>query len=272
MNGNFNDAAAQPAVQLQGVGVLAGGRWILRGVNLSIAQGACCALLGPNGCGKSTLARVLAGWVWPTEGRVCVLGERFGQTDLHALRRRIRLVQSESVHDFDGEMTVEQVVLTGAFGTILLHDPPSDADRLRARERMAWLGIDHLRSARYGTLSTGERMRALVARALLEPPTLLLLDEPTAGLDLPARELLLEGLDQAMRQAACRPTILMISHHVEELPESIDQAILMRAGRIAAAGPADQVLAEGPMSMAFDAPIEVLRVGRRYTARSSRRF
>lgn len=260
----------QPAAELQGVGVLAGGRWILDGVTLRLPPGVCCAAIGPNGCGKSTLARVLSGFVWPTRGRVCVLGESFGEIDLHDLRKRVKLVQATNLVEFEPDLSAMDVVLTGAFGTILLFDPPSAGDRERAAELMGRLGVSHLAGAAFGRLSTGERMRVLIARALIKPPALLLLDEPTAGLDLVGRELLLDGLDQVMAHLSPRPTILMISHHVEELPAATDWALVMKQGRVLADGPVDSVIADGPMSEAFGASVNIQRRGGRFAARIDR--
>jgi len=254
-------------VELQNVGVLAGGRWIVSDTQLRLPKGVCCALLGPNGCGKSTLARVLAGFVWPTAGKVIVLGEAFGDTDLHALRKRVKLVQANSSVEHDPAQSAGDVVLTGAFGTILLFDQPTEAHRRRAMQLMRQLGVESLATARFGSLSTGERMRVLIARSLLVLPALLILDEATAGLDLLGRELLLRGLDSVMADGHNRATILMISHHVEEIPSCTNWAILMTAGRITSAGPVDQVIAAGPMSSAFGQTVRIDRNGGRFYAR-----
>lgn len=255
----------QPAAELHGVGVCVGGRWILQDVNLAVPAGVCCAVVGPNGCGKSTLARVLEGFVWPTAGQVSVLGRRFGETDLHALRKHVKLVQPNAPVDFAPAMPCTDVVLSGAFGTVGLFEPPPPGAGGRAAELMRRLGVERLGGSAYGTLSTGERMRALIARALMVPPALLLLDEPTAGLDLVGREMLLAGLDAIMASHP-RPTVLLVSHHLEELPRSTDWAVLMRAGRVTAAGPAADVLADGPMTEAFGVPVRVRRDDGRLSA------
>lgn len=247
------------------MGVLAGGRWILRGVDLQVPAGACCAVVGPNGCGKSTLARVLAGFVWPTAGRVSVLGRRFGETDLHALRQHMKLVQPNAPVDFEPTLPARDVVVSGSPGTIGLYVRPADAEYARADELMRRMGIRHLASSMFGTLSTGERMRALIARSMMRPPTLLLLDEPTAGLDLVGRELLLRGLDGLMH-ASPRPTIMLVSHHLEELPRSTDWAIVMAGGGILAAGPAGDVFSNDMLSSAYGVPLSVARRDGRWTA------
>jgi iron complex transport system ATP-binding protein len=258
---------------VENAGVRIGQRWILRNVSFALPNGVCAAVIGPNGCGKSTLARVLSGYLWPTAGRVSVIGRTFGETDLHALRRRVRLVQPGSRVEFEPSMRAGDVVLTGAFGTVVLYDPPTTADRDRAAWLMKRLGIVDLASAAYGTLSTGERMRTLIARALLHPPALLLLDEPTAGLDLLGRELLLEGLD-ALAGATGRPerpTIMTISHHLEELPSVTDWAVVMRDGTVTASGAAQETLNGPVLSEAFGREIEVTRSpGGRFAARLGR--
>lgn len=255
----------QPALQLDGVGVCVGGKWILRDLTLTVPEGVCCAVVGPNGCGKSTLARLLEGFVWPTVGQVEVLGRRFGETDLHALRKQVKLVQPSGPVDFAANLTCTDTVLSGLFGAVGLFDPVPPAAVGRATQLMRRLGIEQLAAASYATLSTGERMRTLIARALMTPPAILVLDEPTAGLDLLGREQLLCGLD-AIMAGDPPPTVILISHHLEELPCSTNWAILMRAGRVTAAGPVAEVLRDEPMSAAFGAAVAVARVGQRWSA------
>src|SRR5436190_2688528 len=193
---------SQPAVELKNVGVLRGERWILRDVNWSIPAGACAAILGPNGSGKSTLARVISGYLWPTAGEVTVDGRRFGETDLNDLRHSIRLVQSAGPYDVDAELSAREVVLTGLFGTIGLFHEVGCADVERADELLDRVGLASLADSVYGTLSSGERVRSLIARALMGRPKLLLLDEPTAGLDLRAREQVLATVQALLDSAA----------------------------------------------------------------------
>ncbi|MFT3788887.1 MAG: ATP-binding cassette domain-containing protein [Tepidisphaeraceae bacterium] len=169
--------------ELIDVSVLAGERWIVRSVSFGVPSRGVTALLGPNGCGKSTLSRVLLGQVWPTRGTVKLLGHTLGQVDVQSLRRRAQLVQAQPVHQPSEGMTARDVVHTGPFGTIDLYDVPTDAQRKRADELLNQLGVGSLADAAYRTMSTGERMRTLIARALLAEPKLLILDEPTAGLD-----------------------------------------------------------------------------------------
>src|SRR5882724_966406 len=176
------------AIELTDVGFRRDGRWILHKLNWRVEAGSCAAILGPNGSGKSTLTRIVAGHLWPTAGRVRVLGETFGEVDLHALRRGLRLVQSTSAVELDPDLTAHEVAVTGLFGTVGLYDEVDPEMHDAAADVMDRVGLHQVATHRYNTLSNGERMRCLIARAMVVRPRLLLLDEPTAGLDLLARE------------------------------------------------------------------------------------
>src|SRR5215213_8785319 len=177
-----------PAIDLRHAGVLRDGRWILRDASWVVPAGACAAVLGPNGSGKSTLTRILAGHLWPSAGTVTVLGETFGEVNLVDLRKNIRLVQAAGPYDVDPALTTREVVLTGYFSTIGLYDATTPEMEGEADRLLDLVGLRAVGDHPYSTLSSGERVRSLIARALVLRPRLLLLDEPTAGLDLLARE------------------------------------------------------------------------------------
>ncbi|HLL90126.1 MAG TPA: ATP-binding cassette domain-containing protein [Tepidisphaeraceae bacterium] len=260
----------QPAIDLRQVGVRRGDRWILRDASLTVPAGSLLALLGPNGSGKSTLARLLAGYVWPTAGAVCVLGHRFGEANLNALRRHVRLIQPHAVHDPDAAATARDVVLTGFFGTVDLRDAVSDEQRRQADRELHRVGLSTLTDRTFHTLSTGERMRCMLARALVTRPGLLILDEPTAGLDLVGREQFLATLDRLTRGDAHRPTIVLVTHHVEELPAATTAVALLDGGALAAAGAPEQVLRAEVLSVVYRCPVEVTRTpAGRYFATAS---
>jgi iron complex transport system ATP-binding protein len=191
-----------PAIDVRNVTVQRGERRILRGISWTVPAGACAAILGPNGSGKSTLARVIMGQMWPTAGEVTVLGQRFGETDLKQLRESIRLVQSGGVVELDPEETTLNVALTGFFGTVGLYDSVTPAMRRTASQLLRQVGLSREANQPYRTLSSGERMRCLIARALVVEPKLLILDEPTAGLDLLARERVLATVQELTRGKA----------------------------------------------------------------------
>jgi iron complex transport system ATP-binding protein len=259
------------AIDLTGVGVRRGETWILRDVTWRVPAGTCAAVLGPNGSGKSTLTRVLACHLWPTAGGVRVLGARFGEdANLPELRKQVRLVQSAGPYDVDPELTALEAVLTGFFGSIGLYGAVTPAMRDRAAELLGHVGLSHVASHAYATLSSGERVRTLIARALALRPRLLLLDEPTAGLDLLAREQVLATVQRLFEPAAGLgnagppPTVLLITHHVEELPPATSHVLLLSDGRVAAAGGPADVLRADVLSRVYRCPLEVRRQGGRF--------
>jgi iron complex transport system ATP-binding protein len=251
------------SIKLQDVGVWRDGRWILRRINWGLPAGACAAILGPNGSGKSTLARILACHLWPTEGDVRILEGEFGDSDLLELRRSIRLLQPAGPYDVDGRLTTRQVVLTGFFATLDLYDQPDEAMEQAAAQAIAQVGLAAVADHGYSTLSSGERLRALIARALVQRPRLLLLDEPTAGLDILAREQVLATI-QGLAGGPNPPAIVIITHHVEELPPATSQVLLLSDGRVAAAGRPADVLTEESLSIAYRCPVQVRHSGGRY--------
>ena len=254
-----------PALRLTNVGLRRGETWILRDLNWSIPQGACAAILGPNGSGKSTLTRSLACHYWPTEGESSVLGANFGDANLLDLRKSIRLVQPAGPYDIDAELTAREVVLTGFFGTLGLYDPTDKAMMDEADRLLLQVGLPHVAGHIYATLSSGEKVRNLIARALVREPRLLLLDEPTAGLDLLAREQVLATVQALFETDQTPPTVVFITHHVEELPPATSHVLLLDQGRAAAIGTPAQVLQDDILSRVYRCPVEVrLEGGRHY--------
>lgn len=259
------------AVTATGLVVQRGDNRILDGVDLTIAPGEIVALLGPNGCGKTTLARTLMGYVWPTAGTIDVLGKRLGQTDLRALRRRVAMVNPTldegEAHAIgatvDGELDAVSAVCTGFFGTVGLYDPVTDAHRDRAAALLRTVGLGHRLAHRAALLSTGERRRLLVARAMVAEPELLILDEPTAGLDVAGREQVLGAVE--MLVARRRGTaVLMITHHVEELSPRTNRVIMMKQGRVVAQGHAEDVVNPEVLSDVYGCRVYVRRVHGRW--------
>jgi len=254
----------QPDVFLQKVWLERGGRTILRDINWTVPRGASAAILGPNGSGKSSLARVIMGQMWPTRGSVSMLGEPFGETDLNELRQSIRLVQTASAVEFDPEETALRVVLTGFFGTVGLFKETTPAMERRANRLIKLVGLKAEAHQPFKTLSSGERIRCLIARALLVQPRLLILDEPTAGLDLLAREQVLATVQQLATKRRSRPTVLLITHHIEELIPETTEVLVLKAGEIAASGSPAKVLTSKILSAVYDCPVKVTRHGGRF--------
>ena len=262
-------------VELEGVGVRAGGKTLLDAVDWRVAYGDHWVVLGPNGAGKTTLLSLAAAVRHPTVGAVTVLGHRLGRVDLGELRRHIGLVSS-SQHLIDEELLEEEgatahtVVLTGHTATSApLWDRYGDAEHERALRLLADLGCKDLADRRFRVCSQGERARIRVARALMADPAVLLLDEPFAGLDLPAREDLITAVEHL---AETRPvlTTITVTHHLEEVPATTTHALLLREGRVLAAGPVADVLTPANLSDCFGLPLHVDRLHGRWYARSVR--
>ena len=256
------------AIQFDDVSVwVANGPTILDDVTWHVGTGQRWALLGPNGSGKSTTLSLAGAVRHPSKGRVSVLGSQFGKTDIPKLRESIGYVES-GAQSLDW-LTAEEVVLTGIGSTLRpLWWNYRDADRARAREMLDLLGCVELADREIKTCSQGERGRIRIARALITQPRLLLLDEPAVGLDLAAREALIAALD---RLAFERPdmTVVIVSHHLEELPGSMTHALLLQSGQAVAAGPIHDVLTSDSLSACFGLPVICRHDGERWFARAT---
>lgn len=260
----MNDCSV--AIRFTNVEFMREDRAILAGINWELPAGGWGAIVGPNGSGKSSLVRMAAGYLWPTHGTVDVLGHRLGQYPVSELRRKISVVEALSIYPFDEQMTAEDVVCSGFFGSLTLsYYQPDQAQWKRSANVLADVRMESFAKRKFWTLSTGERMRVLIARALVHEPALLMLDECTSGLDLPSRESVLIFLSE-LAQLPLPPALLMITHHLEELLPRIEQTLLLNSrGQAIAAGPPSQTLTDSLLSQAFDWPIRVtLREGRRY--------
>ncbi len=252
--------------------VVRDGRTILEVPRLAIEETQRWALLGPNGSGKTTLLNVLAGRLWPTSGDVWLLGEQLGHVDLRTLRGRLGLLSASVSKALRPSLSVHDCVVTGVDGAL---EPwwstYSDEQHERADELLEEIGIGALAEKPLGVISEGERAQVLLARTLVAAPELLCLDEPAAGLDLGARERLLSRLSVLLRSPDRAP-VLLVTHHLEELPDGLTHAAVLRRGSLLAAGPIHSVVTSTTISEAFEIPIEVSVHGDgRFSARGQSR-
>jgi iron complex transport system ATP-binding protein len=244
---------------------------LLSDVDLVIAEGERCIVLGPNGAGKTTLLLLASARMFPTTGDVELLDEVMGAVDLADLKPRIGWASSAMAADLPPGESVADVVMTGAWAVSgRWREQYDDADRQRAERLLVDWGIAHLARRTFGTLSEGERKRAMIARALMSDPELLLLDEPGAGLDLGGREDLVDRLGR-LAQDEDAPTLVVVTHHVEEIAPGFTHGLLLRAGRVVAAGPLADVMTDSALGEAFGMPITVQHVDGRWFARRARR-
>ncbi|MBI2708517.1 MAG: ABC transporter ATP-binding protein [Actinobacteria bacterium] len=254
------------ALDMTGVRVVRDGRAIVDGVDWRVDAGDRWVVLGPNGCGKTTLLRIASLWLHPTSGEVRVLGELLGRTDVRTLRPRVGVASHAFADLLRPELAVRDAVMTAKYGAL---EPwwhryePADAER--AAQLLDRLGVGALAERRFATLSSGERQRVQLARTLMAEPELLLLDEPTAGLDLAAREDLVDRLADLAADPTTPPTVL-VTHHVEEIPPGFTHVLLLRAGRAVAGGPLAPTLTEAALGRALGVPVHLEAEGGRYRA------
>lgn len=246
---------------------------ILRNLDWRVEPGQHWAILGANGSGKTSLLSALAGYFMPTDGDITVLGHRYGETDWRELRKHIGLVSS-SIRQLmaEAEPALETVV-SGRQAMIDLWGRVSRADRVRGMRLLRQIECAHLAERRWLFLSQGERQRVLIGRALMASPRLLILDEPCAGLDPAAREHFLQFLQRLGRRKSA-PTLVLVTHHVEEIMPVFSHVLILKAGRVLAAGKKDSTLDAARLSTAFGARIRLRKKSGRYTlsvARGSRR-
>jgi iron complex transport system ATP-binding protein len=254
-------------LRLDGVSVRQSGRTILGPIDWTIASGERWVVVGPNGSGKTTLAQVVSTYLWPTTGSVGILGEAIGRVDARELRRRIGYagaglegVMDPALPSLDIVVTARHAALGPWWHTF------TDDDRRRAQRLLDEIGAGGLAERPFGLLSTGERRRVQIARALMPDPELLILDEPGSSLDLGARETLVRDLAALARRL--RPVaIVLVTHHLEEIPAGFDRALVLGGGRAVGAGPIREILTGSVLSEAFGLPIEVWHREGRFSAR-----
>jgi iron complex transport system ATP-binding protein len=253
-------------LELVDVSVVREGRALVDQVSWSVAEGERWVILGPNGAGKTTLLNVASSYLFPTSGTAAILGEKLGAVDVFELRPRIGVAGAAMADKMPRRQTVVETVLTAAYGmTAHWRESYEAADEDRARLILDRLGMSEFVDRRFGTLSEGERKRTLIARAIMSDPELLLLDEPAAGLDLGGREDLVRRLGRLARDPIA-PSMIMVTHHVEEIAPGFTHVLMIRQGRLVAAGPIDEELNSRNLSHCFGLPLVVERRGERWTA------
>ena len=255
-------------LELAGVTVVRDGTALVEGVDWEVEEGDRWVVLGPNGAGKTTLLQVAAGRIHPTLGVVGILGEVLGTVDVFELRPRIGLSSAALAERLPPDERVRDVVVTASYGvTGRWREDYDQLDHARAVELLDALGVADLADRRFGTLSEGERKRVQIARALMTDPELMLLDEPAAGLDLGGREDLVSRL-AALAQDLEAPAMVLVTHHVEEIPPGFTHVLMLRGGRVVAQGPLVHTLTAENLSETFGLPLVVERHGERWSARA----
>ena len=256
-----------PVVELADVSVVRGGAHLIDRISWTVQADERWVVLGPNGAGKTTLLQVVGTQIHPTSGVAGVLGEVLGTVDVFELRPRIGWMSAAMADRIPRGELVRDLVVSAAYGVVgRWREDYDDADLGRADLLLSELGVGELAARTFGTLSEGERKRVQVARALMTDPELLLLDEPGAGLDLGAREDLVSTLS-VLADDPLAPAVVLVSHHVEEVPPGFTHALLLRAGKVVASGPMLETLTEEALTHTFGIPLVLDHRGGRFSAR-----
>lgn len=254
---------SERVVEIDRLSCVRGGNEILSGISWVIERGRHWALLGSNGSGKTTLLKILTGYEWPTAGDVRVLGRHFGEYDLRELRKTIGWVSAAIEQRLPMRDTAVEIAASGFDASIGLYREPEAAEWERARQAIHQVGADAFANRAFGLLSQGEQQRVLIARSLVNDPALLVLDEPCAGLDPAAREHFLRDIERMLGQAA-PPTVVLVTHHIEEIGPWVERVLVLKRGRTLAAGPVGETLTGDVMRQAFDIDCEVVKTGEQY--------
>lgn len=248
-----------------------GGKTLVGPVEWQVELDERWVILGPNGAGKTTLIRMAAAEEFPSKGKLWIMGEQLGRTDMRDLRAMIGVSSSALGNRIPADEKVSDLVISAGYAILgRWREEYEEWDLGRATEILEQVGAYHLADQTWGTLSEGERKRVLVARALMTNPELLLLDEPTAGMDLGGREDLVAYLGELAMDADA-PAIVMITHHVEEVPPGFTHALLLDEGAVVAQGLIDDVITSENLTRAFHQPIAVDKIDGRYFARRQKR-
>jgi iron complex transport system ATP-binding protein len=255
-------------VELAGVSIVRNGSTLINNIDWEIDESDRWVVIGPNGAGKTTLLQVISAQIHPSSGVAGLLGEVLGTVDVFELRPRIGLTSAALAERIPRGERVHDVVVSASYAVVgRWREEYDELDHERAAELLAQLRIDRLANRTFGTLSEGERKRVQIARALMTDPELLLLDEPAAGLDLAGRESLVTTLGE-LAQDQYAPASVLVTHHVEEIPNGITHAMLLKAGEIVAAGPLRDTLTADNLTKTFEVELSLIEADGRWTARA----
>ncbi len=247
-----------PLLQVSGLTVKRDRTTLLNEVSWRVAHGEHWVILGPNGCGKTSLLKALTGYLTPSAGEIEVLGERYGHSDWRDLRLHVGLVTSALQASVPLDEPALETVISGKYAQLDLWMKITPTDRRAGLKFLRFTGAGALAERLWGQLSQGERQRVLIARALMARPKLLILDEPCAGLDPVARAQFLRFVETLSRTPR-GPALVLVTHHVEEIVPGFTHALILATGAVVAAGPADAILTSSTLSQAFGSAVRLTR-------------
>ena len=243
-------------LQIEALRLRRGNVTILRNIHWRVDAGQHWVILGANGSGKTSLLSALTGYLMPTDGDIVLLGERYGESDWRELRKQVGIVSSAVRQLMADEEPALETVVSGKFAMIDFWGRANPADRARAKQLLRQVECSHLADRPWGVISQGERQRVLIGRALMARPRLLILDEPCAGLDPAAREHFLQFLQRLGAQKHS-PTLVLVTHHVEEIMPVFSHLLVLKNGGVLASGRKPEVMTAKNLSRAFDAKLRL---------------
>ncbi len=253
----------QYAVLFSGVSVLKNGKFLLQEIDLEVKRGERLVILGLNGSGKTTLLRLIAGFGYPTRGSLSVLGKPFGFTDIRELRKRVGWIYSDLRYEIPGYMRVEEVIYSGFQGSLVVYKDLGKSEITRVLKVLDMVDGKNLLNRYFDTLSTGERQRAIIARALFANPEILLLDEPCMGLDPVNRELFLKSISNMLEKNR-ELTVIYVTHHVEEIVHGFQRVVLLDKGKIVSKGRVGDMIKGDILSAVYGEGVEIIPVNGRF--------
>ena len=240
---------ANSIIELQNVSLHRDKTQILKNISWDIKPGEHWALIGPNGAGKTSLLKIISGSLWPSSGKVKVLGKEFGKADLRELRGRIGWVSSFLVEKIPANEDIIEIVISGKFASFGIYSEITEKDRITAKSLLKLMGCEHILERNFNVISQGEKQKILIARALMAEPLIILLDEPCIGLDIKARENLLNSISKICKET--ETTIIYVTHHIEEIVPEIENALLLREGQVFMQGNRKDVLDNKKLNALF---------------------
>jgi len=254
----------QAVIECQDVSLIINGKSILKRINFKLIQGGHCVLLGLNGSGKTSLLKLISGYGYPSAGKLKVLGRYFGEIDLRILRKRIGWVHMDLKYDIPPFMNSTEVIISGKRGALVIYEDAGKSELDKAVYFLKLMNAEKIINRRFGSLSTGERQKVLIARALFTDPEILLLDEPCLGLDPVSREEFLTSLSGMLIKRRDL-TVLYVTHHIEEIPEIFEEMMIIDRGNILVRGATDAVLKKEILSRIYGDEFTIKRSGKRYS-------
>ncbi len=236
-------------IELEGISLYRGKTQILKDISWNIKKGEHWALIGPNGAGKTSLLKIISGSLWPSSGKVKVLGKEFGKADLRDLKKKIGWVSSFLTEKIPQNENILEIVISGKFASFGVYEKIMEKDRKKAKGLLKLMDCDYIIGRDFNVISQGEKQKVLIARALMAEPLILLLDEPCIGLDIKARESLLDSISKLCKET--KTTIIYVTHHIDEIVKEIDNVFLLKDGKVFMQGKSKKVLNRENLSRVF---------------------